>query len=151
MIVRTLNINEVDAARNPVLYSCHGLGPCIALFVTDRLKDLAGGAHISLSSSDSTNQNKDAFKIVNELLTALCFHGSDLKHLRAKLAGGAKVFESSFNIGEENVKAVVNCLTANKIFIAASDVGGHAARTVQFNGLSGELRISTSDQKVYSI
>jgi len=149
MIERTLKINEVDATSSPVLYTCHGLGSCIALFLTDRLRNLKGGAHIS--SPSSASQCKGALELISELLGALKREGSDLIHLRAKLAGGAKVYDSSFNIGEKNMDAVVEILVQSKIFIAASDLGGHVARTVQFNSETGELKISTSDQKVYSI
>jgi chemotaxis protein CheD len=151
MIKRTLNINEIDATSSPVLYTCHGVGSCIALFLTDRLKNLKGGAHISFPSSASANQCKGAFELISELRTALKRLGSDLIHLRAKLAGGAKVFDSSFNIGEENRDAVLEYLVQKKIYIAASDLGGHVARTVQFNSETGELKISTSEPKVYSI
>lgn len=153
MIVKTLNINEVDVAYNPVVYQCYGLGSCIGLFITDRIKKISGGAHIPLAlpSSSSENQFRGVSEMVNELLFSLKNLGSDLNTLRAKLAGGAKVYKSSFNIGEENLNTVVEYLVQKKIFIAASHLGGAVARTVQFNGGTGELRITTPDRKMYYI
>ena len=148
---RMLNINEVDVTNKPVVYTCYGLGSCIGLFVTDRLKGLAGGVHIPLPSTCETSEFLDASRLINELLGSFTLLGSDLNYLRAKVTGGASVYESSFNIGEQNAQAVLQKLMDIKVYIAATDLGGKVSRTARFNSITGELKISTSEQKTYSI
>lgn len=148
---RTLNINEVDVTGKPVLYTCHGLGPCIALFITDRLKGVSGGAHIPLPSSLSGSDFLDAASMIDALLCSFAQLGSDLKFLVAKLTGGAQVYASSANIGEHNALVVLQQLANKKIFIAASDVGGSIPRTARFNSITRELEISTPGLKKYCI
>jgi chemotaxis protein CheD len=148
---RTLNINEVEATNLPVVYTCYGLGSCIGLFISDRRKGLTGGAHIPLPSAVHASELLDAPRLINELLESLALLGSDLTCLRAKITGGGSVYESSFNIGEQNTKAVLEKLIGTKVFIAAKDVGGNVSRTARFNSVTGELKISTSQQKTYSI
>ncbi len=147
-----LNINEVEVSEKPVEYICHGLGSCIGLFVTDRLKGLSGGAHIQLPSSpNNSGEHLGASYLINKLLNDFSAQGSDLNYLRAKVTGGARVYNGSLNIGEQNVQVVLQQLIDRRIFIAAKDVGGRISRTARFNSITGELQISTSELKTYCI
>lgn len=146
---RMLNINEVDVTNEPVEYTCYGLGSCIGLFVMDRMKGLSGGAHIPLPTSEA-GSFLGAKGMINDLLDAFVAEGSDLNTLRAKITGGAQVYESS-SVGEQNAKVVLQHLVERKIYVAAADVGGKISRTARFNSSTGELEISTSEQKKYSI
>jgi chemotaxis protein CheD len=147
---RMLNINEIDATNKPVVYKCYGLGPCIGLFVTDRQKRISGGAHIPFSPSSGTGDLCDATHLISQLLTVLCSLGSDLRCLNAKVIGGAQLFGTS-DFGRKNTEAVLEQLIDHKIFIAATDVGGSVSRTAYYNSLTGELHISTSENKKYCI
>ena len=151
MINRVLNINDVDATHEPVLYTCYGLGSCIGLFITDRMKGLTGGAHIPLPSDQCTGEFLGAIWLINKLLDSLTLLGSDLSCLRAKITGGASGYKSTYNIGKQNVDTVLQKLIDIKIYIAAKDVGGNVSRTARFNSLTNELVISTSSLKTYSI
>jgi chemotaxis protein CheD len=148
---RMLNINEVDVTDKPVVYTCYGLGSCIGLFVTDRVRGLTGGAHIPLPSCSDADEFLGAGRLINELLGLFALGGSDLSGLRAKVTGGAQVYENSFNIGEQNVQVVLQKLIDLKVYLAATDVGGAMARTARFNSVTGELQISTSECKTYLI
>lgn len=148
---QTLHINGTDVTFEPVIYTCFGLGSCIALFIVDRVTGLAGGAHIALPVSLDDGEFLGAMRLIDTLLTNFHKMGSNLYCLRAKVTGGAKVYDSLIDIGKQNIEAVVQQLTTRKIFLAAADVGGHLARTARFNSLTGELVISTSDRKTYTI
>lgn len=148
---RMLNINEVEVNGKPVVYTCYGLGSCIGLFITDRLKGLSGGAHIPMPFSLDASEFKDAAYMINRLLFAFSVQGSDLNYLRAKVAGGAQMYESSSGIGQQNIRIVLQMLIDKRIFIAATDVGGKVSRTARFNSITGELQISTSEKKTYCI
>ncbi len=146
-----LAINDVDVSDHPVVYTCYGLGSCIGLFISDRSKAVSGGAHIALALPSPNSQYPDAFDMIDQLLTGLKERGSDLSTLRAKIAGGARVYDSSPDIGACNVEMVMNYLVRHKIFLAATDVGGRCARTARFDSDTGKLGITTSDLTTYSI
>lgn len=151
MIRKVLGIDELYSSGKPVEYTCYGLGSCIGLFINDRVKGLSGGAHIALPVATTESEFTDAEKMIDTLLQQFSDQGSDLLTLRAKIAGGAQVFETSLDIGKQNIDVVLRQLTDKRIFIAAMDVGGKVSRTARFNGESGEVKISTSEQKTYTI
>lgn len=148
---RMLTINALEVSHIPILYTCYGLGSCIGLFLTDRLNNLSGGAHIAMPTKDAASQYPAAMEIMDELVLRLKQQGSDLTCLRAKIAGGAKVYENALDIGEQNIRVVLQYLIDKRIFLAAADLGGKLARTVRFNSQTGELAISTSGQRMYFI
>jgi chemotaxis protein CheD len=148
---RVLNINDLEVTGEPVLYTCHGLGSCIALFITDRLTGISGGAHIPMPSLSNIGEFYDAYSMISAMLDSFNKMGSDLTSLSAKITGGAQLYEGVPNIGEQNADAVLHQLIMKKIFVAARDVGGREARTARFNSVTRELQISTSTQKNYCI
>ncbi len=148
---KVLGISELYSSDKPVEYTCYGLGSCIGLFINDRVKGLSGGAHIALPGPTNESEFIDAEKMIDGLLEQLSNQGSDLLTLRAKVTGGAQVFESALDIGKQNIEMVLKQLTNKRIFIAAMDVGGKVSRTARFNGESGEVKISTSEQRTYFI
>ena len=150
MISKMLHINEVDVTPHPVMYTCYGLGSCIGLFISDRQYKLSGGAHIPLPKSMGDGSLHDAPMMISRLLQSFINLGSDLSCLRAKITGGARVFETSQDIGTQNADAVFQQLVSNRIFVAACDVGGSISRTARFNSITGELQVSTL-HKIYSI
>jgi chemotaxis protein CheD len=146
-----VNINEVDVSDQPVVYTCYGLGSCVGLFVSDRPKGLAGAAHIPLPNSSDAQEWLGATYLINQLMERMAHSGSDLSTLRAKVAGGACVCGGSTDIGRQNAQAVLETLTEKRVFIASMDLGGQVSRTARFNSETGELRISTSENKTYCI
>jgi chemotaxis protein CheD len=148
---KVLGISEVNATRGHVVYTCYGLGSCVGVFITDRLQKISGGAHVPLPFSMQGSDFGDAPKLIDNLLDLFRSLGSNLTYLRAKIAGGANVLDTSQKIGSENAKAVVEHLVKNKVFIAASDLGGSISRTARFNSITGELRISTAKQTSYCL
>jgi chemotaxis protein CheD len=152
MNYKILKINEAHVTREPVYYTCYGLGSCVSVFITDRLKRLAGGAHIPLPSGSQSSKNfAKADQLISHLIEQFKQKGSNLETLRAKITGGAQVMELSMELGKKNVESVKDLLIAHKIFIASQDVGGKISRTARFNSQTGELHISTSEGKKYYV
>ncbi len=133
------------------MYRCYGLGSCIGLFVVDRLAGLSGGAHIAVPSSLDADTFSGASHLINKLLTSFQEYGSTLTGLRSKVTGGAQIYESSLNIGKQNIDSVWHELVQRKIYIAAADVGGTISRTACFNTVTEALEISTSGHTIYFI
>ena len=146
-----LKINDLCVTEEPVVYTCFGLGSCIALFIADRVTGVTGGVHIPLPDTISPGEFLNAARLIEALLNNFKKLGSNLNFLRAKMAGGAQVYDSLINLGQQNIDSVVGHLTGRKIFLAAADVGGRLSRTVHFNSVTGTLTIITSDQKSYNI
>ncbi|HTJ52770.1 MAG TPA: chemotaxis protein CheD [Cyclobacteriaceae bacterium] len=152
----SISPGEVKSFSTPVTISCFGLGSCVGVFLQDQKKGIAGGAHINLSDDFNDlgpNGKPDNVKqAIRELLEQLKERGSDLKALRAKVAGGASspASPSSF-AGNKNIESVINYLIEEKVFLAAMDVGGTQNRIAKFDGVSGMLLIRHSDSNYYKV
>jgi chemotaxis protein CheD len=151
MRTRVLQINDLHVSGEPTVYTCFGLGSCIGLFIADRISGLTGGVHIPLPESSTMGEFLSAAQLIDMLLADFEQMGSRLGYLRAKMAGGAQVYESLIDLGRQNADAVSTYLVQRKIYLAATDIGGRMARTVRFNSLTEELHISTSEPKTYTI
>ncbi|WKK81610.1 chemotaxis protein CheD [Marivirga arenosa] len=130
---------------------CYGLGSCIGLFLQDRRLKITSGAHIPVVKTCVNTGFLSAEEIVYKMFTQLGELGSDLKALRAKVVGGANLYNSSFEIGKRNIEAINELLLYNKVYIAGQDLGGNVARTVHFVSTTGECHIQTSSSKGYII
>lgn len=142
---KMLNINQTDVTQEAVIYTCFGLGSCVAIFLNDRMTGLAGGAHIPMANED-IGEFLSAPVLLNKLLAQFQSKGSNLCCLRAKITGGAQVFESAMRIGEDNIRTIRRELTNRKIYVAAEDLGGRLSRTARFNTRTGELIISSPEK-----
>src|SRR5699024_7295219 len=75
-------------------------------------------------------------------------NGASKYSLKAKLAGGAQMFQftansSTMRIGPRNIEAVEKVLNTYKIPVVGSDLGGNSGRTIEFNPATGYLNIRT--------
>lgn len=85
------------------------------------------------------------------LLNWLEAKGAHRSHLKAKLAGGAKMFKTESdtplaNIGDNNVLAVKKYLREANIPILVEDVGGSMGRTVRFYPEDGKFIVRTKEE-----
>lgn len=89
-----------------------GLGSCIGLVIHDETRKIGGLAHVMLpKSSGKPNERagKYADTAVEVLIKELTQKGSKVSNLKAKLAGGASMFQNfsgNLNIGERNAEAL---------------------------------------------
>jgi len=155
VIEYTLNIGDVITSSGNVNYTCFGLGSCIGLFIHDRLNNLSAGAHILLPELDEGPcgymKYYNATSAIQQILLRLKSKGSTLESLRAKIVGGANVLGVNMLTGSRNIDSVVKNLTANKIYIAATDVGGTHCRTAKFESSTGRLTVRRPELNEYKI
>ncbi|SKC54300.1 chemotaxis protein CheD [Ohtaekwangia koreensis] len=151
MMSHILNINDIAVSAKPVELVCFGLGSCIGLFVTDRIKKVSGGVHIPLPGGTTGIDMKGADELLEQMLQKVQSKGGNLNRLRAKVTGGSSILSHENAIGEQNALSVVQLLQARKIYIAATDLGGNVSRSVRFNSVTQELIISTSTHEFYKI
>ena len=145
----TIGIGEINVCKEPEALVTYALGSCVGVCLFDSAKKIAGLAHVMLPQSNATNTgNRYADIAVPNLVKEMERLGASKTRLTAKIAGGAKMFESVGtselgNIGERNVIAVKAQLQALNIRIIASDTGANYGRTVYFYPEDGRLEIKT--------
>lgn len=145
-----LNIGEIRTTRDQTIMACYGLGSCVAVFLQDRLRKISSGAHVMLSGLSGKNTSFHAEEAIAIMLREIEAQGGDIRNLKAKLVGGANLFQGSTSMGEKNYQSLYKLLTKHKVFVASQDVGGAHYRTAHFNTQSGEVSIR-HNQKQYSI
>lgn len=132
-------IGQVSLTRHPnVLESV--LGSCIGLVIYDPDIGLAGMAHVLLPDSHGKEPaanlpGKYADHAVACLIQGLKQHGARKSGLKAKVAGGAKMFTGQLayrqkDVGSANIDAVQHLLSAAGIPIVGQDTGGPKGRRV---------------------
>lgn len=153
MIHHTVAIGDVIIEHRNAVFTCFGLGSCIGLFINDRDTNLSAAAHILLPDDDDTTTEQNKFYTVtsalHEILNQFRHRGSTLNSLRAKITGGANVVNLSTRRGCANVTSVMKHLIANRIFVAAHDVGGVFSRTVKYDSLTGQLTVKIPELNNY--
>ncbi|MEO4053499.1 chemotaxis protein CheD [Solibacillus sp. CAU 1738] len=156
-----VGIAQMDVVKLPKTIRTSGLGSCVGVVLYDEFKQIAGLIHVmlpdsSLGRADTMNVAKFADTGIKALIDLLKLEGVQSFKLKAKIAGGAQMFQftsdkNSMRIGPRNVEAVKNELRKNGIPIVAEDTGGSSGRTIEFNPATSKLNIRTVNQGVSEI
>ena len=129
------------------------LGSCVGVVLFEPVSKVAGMAHIMLPDSNlivnNKNDNKAKFADTGiETLIGLMENkfNIDKRRLRAKIAGGAQMFNFStkndmLRIGDRNVEATKRNLALHNIPVVNEDVGDNYGRTITFYPDTGQLHI----------
>jgi len=89
-----------------------------------------------------------------KLVQKMVQFGSNHRNLIAKVFGGGEVIDvkhNSFNIGIRNIEIAFNSLNEFSIPVKAQSIGGNNGRKIQFNTLTGEVKmkfIARSDKAI---
>ena len=147
-----VGIADLNVAKSPDKIITVGLGSCIGIALYDRLNNIGGLLHIMLPNSTEfskiTNPLKFADLGIPILIDKMKAKGANIRSLKAKIAGGASMFNFSdksmiMDIGNRNIKSVKAVLEKFAIPILAEDVGGNKGRTMIFQTLDGKVQIKT--------
>ncbi len=158
-----VNIAQRRSAAARAVFVCSALGSCIAVCLYDAMRHIGGVAHILLPNAPvplkGANPDKFADRGIAGLVEDMAAIGAEKRKLRAKIAGGACLFdfgqhaanaggragtEFSFAaIGERNAVEVKKELLRLGIPLIAEDVGGRYGRSVSFSAANGELLIKS--------
>ena len=145
----TIGIGEINTCKVPESLVTYALGSCVGVCLYDSAMKVAGLAHVMLpQSTPGSPSNRYADVAIVNLVKEMEKKGASKLRLTAKIAGGAKMFESVSNnsignIGDRNVEAVKEMLRQLNIRIIASDTGANYGRTVYFYPEDGRLEIKT--------
>jgi chemotaxis protein CheD len=151
--VEKVGIADMKLVKTPLLIRTSGLGSCVGVVIYDLERKMAGMAHImlpesSLAKDNGFNPAKYADTAIQKLVSLLVAKGAKLGSLKAKIAGGAQMFQYTttndlMRIGPRNVDAVKKELNRLNIRLIGEDVGGNCGRTIEFNPNNGMLSIKT--------
>lgn len=140
----TVAIADLKIARGSGTLITYALGSCIGVCLYDQGTKVAGLLHIMLPLNMETgrkNPLKYADTGIAEMIKQMEAKGASKARLKAKIAGGAKMFEinggSLGNIGQRNIESVHLQLKKHGITLLKEDVGGSVARTLVFDVATG--------------
>lgn len=145
-----VGIADMNICKAPNKITTIGLGSCVGVVLYDSSRKIAGLVHIMLPDSTKIKQNQNKMKFADSgielLLSELEKNGSNKKSLKAKIAGGAKMFNFSStsdlgSIGDKNLTAVRSKLDSLGIKIVSEDVGLNYGRTIIFDPETDELTV----------
>ncbi len=153
-----VGIAQLDVATTTQRIRTSGLGSCVGVVLYDEIKQIAGLVHVMLPDSSLSRGNqltvaKFADTGVPALVQEMQKKGASTFRLKAKIAGGAQMFQftsnqDSMRIGPRNVEAVKVQLKKLNIPLLAEDTGGNSGRTIEFNPQTSKLQIRTVNQGV---
>lgn len=165
MIIQTqvvkVGIAQMDVARAPETIRTSGLGSCVGVVLYDESYKIAGLIHVmlpdsSLGRTEKINVAKFADTGIPAMINKLRELGVPTFKLKAKIAGGAQMFQFSqssdtMRIGPRNVEAVKAQLRKNNIPLVSEDTGGNSGRTIEFDPVTAKLHIRTVNHGVSEI
>lgn len=156
-----VGIADMNIAKAPDKIRTSGLGSCVGVVLYDERSTTVGMVHVMLPDStlgrtEVINIAKFADTGIPAMVEQLKIEGIQPFKLRAKIAGGAQMFQftsakNTMRIGPRNVEAVKEYLKKYSIPIIAEDTGGNSGRTIEFDPITKLLNIRTVNQGVRNI
>ncbi len=151
----TIKVGIADYAvcKAPDMVTTIGLGSCVGVVLYDQFSKTCGLIHVMLPDSTRIKANSNKAKFADTgiplLLEEMKKKGCSCRGLKAKIAGGAKMFEfttnnNATNVGEQNIEMVLEMLRQYRIPVVAKDVGLNFGRTVLFNPEDSSMKITAA-------
>lgn len=147
-----VGIADLNVVKVPDRIVTIGLGSCIGIALLDKRNGIGGLSHIMLPDSTQfnnvTNPLKFADLAIPILMDKMKSMGADTRNMKAKIAGGASMFNFAdksmiMDIGSRNSIAVKNILQKFSIPVLAEDIGGNKGRTMIFDTQNWNVLIKT--------
>ena len=145
-----VGVGDMAVSNNPqITLSTYALGSCVAIAAYDPAMKAGGLLHVMLPDSTISPAKASAqpamFVDTGLPLLFRALNGVKVERsrLRLFLAGGASMLCNSdmFKIGERNLKATSDYLSANGLYVRHSVVGGTNNRTLHLDLSTGAVTI----------
>jgi chemotaxis protein CheD len=156
-ILIKVGMAQFRVATAPTRMMTFALGSCVGIVLYDPVSKIGGLAHVMHPSSERVSNNVNKAKFVDTavelMLSRMAKKGALRSRIKAKIFGGAKMFQSIsaspgvIQIGEENVKATREELAKRNIPIVAESTGGTKGKTVIFDVASGKVTVKDAQGK----
>jgi chemotaxis protein CheD len=136
----TLGDTYVTSETDEVLTTI--LGSCIATCIRDPVSGVGGMNHFLLPDGNSGDRQARCYGVnaMELLINDILKHGGERRRLEAKLFGGANVVSALTDVGARNCAFAQQFLNDEGIPIVGGDLGGVAARRIQYMPASGRAR-----------
>lgn len=134
------------------------LGSCVSACIWDERAKIGGMNHFMLPltikeahevdwgqrgmASDATRYGNFAME---HLINLILKNGGRRQNLKAKIFGGGKVLRQMSDIGDKNIKFVLEYLETENIFLESSDLGSFYPRKVIFEPATGKAFVKRLD------
>lgn len=147
-----VTIGEAKVAGAGAVLFTLGLGSCVAIVLWDRSNRIGGLAHAMLPAPTAGRQAaapaRYASTAVAALIAQMLAAGAQVSGIRARIVGGASMFDSLLNengrrLGHRNVEATRSALARAGIPVDREDVGGSHGRSVYLHVDDGRLVVSS--------
>ena len=150
---------DLKVCKAPDNLTTIGLGSCIGIAMYDPVSKVTGLAHIMLPDSTAIRSNSNIAKFadtgIQKLLDDMIKAGASKTRIKAKIAGGAKMFDvgtsNMINVGERNAIASRDKLKKLGIPLIAEDCGKNFGRTVEIYSENGDFLIKAVGRDTYKI
>lgn len=155
-----VGIADMNIVKYPETIRTSGLGSCVGVVLYDEPRKIAGMVHVmlpdsSLDRSKQVNVAKFANTGVYALMELLKAEGVRPMSIKAKIAGGAQMFQfgssDTIRIGPRNIEAVKAELKRLSIPILAEETGGSSGRTIEFDPSNSKLSVRTVNKGTIEI
>lgn len=149
-----VGMGDMKIARGDNVLATYALGSCVGVCMYDDELGIGGMLHAMLPKSKEmmnlTNPERYVDTGIPKLYQFLCSHGARPGHIKAKVVGGAKMFEfrtstGGEDIGAENVKQTHKILKELGIPLVWEVTGGKVGRTIHFEVSTQKIHIRSTD------
>jgi chemotaxis protein CheD len=150
---RTLvRVGELHVVQGSGSLVTIGLGSCVGVVLYDEHSRVGGLAHVMLPDVKRARAEvppaRFASYAITMLLEKMSAAGAELARIRARLVGGASMFEAIMKhdvkgLGLRNIESCRAALEREGVPIDGEEVGGTYGRSVFFDVSTGVLRVST--------
>jgi len=151
-----LQPGEVHLARTPAILRTV-LGSCVGVTFWNERLGIGALCHAVLPTSPPGVQATEGYRYVDFAIRDLIRQIENLGALRTevqvKVFGGADVLpvhaskSRKSTVGHQNWHTAMEVLRQENVRVSASDVGGPAGRTIQFNTWTGEVLLRRLTKK----
>lgn len=141
--VRKVLLGFHQVSRRPDEMLVTTLGSCVAACVRDPVAAVGGMNHFLLPDvpDGQDDQVSTAARYgsvaMERLINAVLDGGGRRERLEVKVFGGAKVIQTSADVGERNAAFVLDYIRREGLKLVSSDLGGRFARRVHFFAVTG--------------
>ncbi len=153
-----VGIADLNVVKGDDYLITYALGSCVGICLYDPINKVAGMSHIMLPSSQAAKDHPHKFAdtAIPALIAKMVAAGALRSAIKAKIAGGAKMFATVGNsdiasIGDRNVVAVKATLANQRIAIIAEDTGKNFGRTQSFDAVTGTMKIKSAQKGEWTL
>lgn len=121
------------------------LGSCIAACIRDPVAEIGGMNHFLLpevpegESENVTTAARYGSVAMERLINDILSQGGRRNRLEVKLFGGAKVIDTTLDVGAGNAAFALDYVQRESLRLVSHDMGGLQARRVHFFPVSGRV------------